>query len=1177
MYKIYTKIPGTPNILYRKILRVMRLTTVLIIASLMQVSATTFAQKITLRQKNVTLTSVLKEIREQSGFDFYYNFNDISKTQKVSVNFEGARLDEALVTVFKGLNLTFSIQGKIVSIKKQPNAILVKQAIDVRGTVEDAETGNTLSGATVTVKNAGKSTVTDKDGGFFLAGLNKNDTLRVTFIGYLPKEVVVSQNILQVKLTAAIGSLNGVDVVSTGYQYIKPTQITGATASIGTKEFESRINTDFLSGLVNKLPGLVINNDVSFNSNTYTGNNRNGLFNIRGLSTITGNQNPLIVLDGYPTELSLNDINPNEIRSVTVLKDAAAAAVYGVRAANGVIVIDRKQAKIGATRFSFRTTVGIKPRENYSGYRWAPNDTYSRYVKSVTPPLPYQFYPQYNIPLDPVSSIIYQNISGTLSKEDMNQQLADLLSYNNNADYSHTFTRPAVTQQYNLDVSGGTNKALYYFTLGYLGNDLTQIKNNNRQLQFSARTDFNFTEKLSLQLTTDYLDRTVNDVPVPDISQLYSFERFKDTQGNPAPTYNGSNSNYVFNKNQIPLGYADNLYYPLVDVNEINTNTHTIDNRFTLNFKYLIGNGFRLSFGGIYESSNTSQNYNASGQSSVVKQLINRYTDPSTSPFTLGIPNGGYLQETNPKLTSFTARTQLDYNKNIGKDHFLNAIAGVEVRRLINQLSSSPFFGYNSQTLISQPVNYNDVANAPPNYNYYFNPTLGYGDLFKQQYTDDRYVSAYFNGVYTFKQKYSFTSSIRIDQSNIYGQDPKYRYRPLWSFGAAWNIDRENFVKHIDWLTSLKLRVAEGISGNVAKASLPQTIANATLNYVTASTSPALTLATPANSGLRWEKTNTFNTGIDFTLFRRISGSFDYYNKKSSDLLGNTQTDATKGISGALINQASLRNRGFEINLHADWITRSNFNWNTGFTLAGNTSKVLDIYQSSQYFRGTRPTILAQMLGGYVKGYPLGQQFSFRYAGLSNTGVPMVYGPDGKVAQLNTNDNPGNDYFENTGSYIPKYNFGLSNRIDIGNFYVYAMVTAYTGFKVRTPYPSPNDIRPISGSENFWQKPGDELNPNEVVGKLDGIPGVFYSNIIPYLNTYTVNGSYLTLTDVNISYNLLKANFIKNLGFSNFEVKLQASNLYTVGFNKYNLSQATGSFAKNYLTPTYTLGLFTNF
>ncbi len=1162
----------------------MRLTTVILIASLMQVSASTFGQRITLNLPDASVKAVLKEIRKQSGYDIFYDNRIILNNQRVSVAVTDVTLEEALNNVFKGLALKYDIDGKTVSItrKEKPtfleNLITRINAVDIRGKVI-GENNEILAGATIKIKGTNKTARCNEKGEFFLADVDENAVLIISYIGYISSEVSLKDAVmpLEIKLSTVISDLKEV-AISTGYQRIKPTQVTGATNTISTKEYESRISTDFLSGLVNKMPGLVINPDVKFTSSTYNVTSKNGMFNIRGISTITGNQNPLIVLDGYPTELSLSDINPNEIGSVTILKDAAAAAIYGVRAANGVIVIQRKQANLGNTRFAFRSTVSMKPKEDYSGYRWAPTDTYSNYAKLLAPTSASSqaSYYQYGIGINPVMAIIFQRDAGTITQSQMEQQLLELNSYNNTEDYERLFTRNAFAHQYNMNISGGTDKALYYFTGNYLGNELNQKNNSNRQLQLSGRTTFNFTKKLSLELTTEYLDRSAKSAPVPDINQFYPFERFEDANNNPVSTYTGSNTNEVHNNNQKALGYLDNKYYPLVDMNEIETNTHTIDNRITANFKYVLGSGFNLGIGSVYERSVTNQRYLASSNSSVVRQYINKYANAGTNPLTLNIPIGGYLQETDSRLTSFTARAQLDYNKRIGSNHSINAIAGFELRRLVNQSSSAPFFGYNDQTLISQPVDYNKVVT----YNsgaFLLNPSLTYAQLFSQQYTDDRFVSGYFNMVYAFMDRYSVTGSIRMDQSNLFGQDPKYRYKPLWSIGAAWNIDKENFMQNLDWITSLKLRIAEGLSGNIAKTSLPQIVAAAAINQLTTPPSSALNLLTPANSGLRWEKTNNFNVGVDYSFLSRINGSIDYYIKTSEDLLGNTQIDATRGVASALINQASVRNKGIEFNLNADWMSSANFNWNTGFSLARNTSKVLDIYQSASYSSGSSPVLLNQMAAGYIKGYPLGQLFSLRSAGLDNAGVPLVYDANGNAVRLNTNINPGLNYFTDQGSYIPKYNCGLSNRVDIGNFYFYAMVNFYSGFNVRVPYPTPGVVRPITGAENFWQKPGDELNPNAVMGTGTGILAVNYLYVTPYLDSYTVNGAYLTLGDLTASYNLASTKFIKNLGFNTFEVKLQATNVYTTGFNRYNWSQATGSFTKNYLTPTYTIGIFTNF
>ena len=304
----------------------------------------------------------------------------------------------------------------------------------------------------------------------------------------------------------------------------------------------------------------------------------------------------------------------------------------------------------------------------------------------------------------------------------------------------------------------------------------------------------------------------------------------------------------------------------------------------------------------------------------------------------------------------------------------------------------------------------------------------------------------------------------------------------------------------------------------------------------------------------------------------------DYYIKNSTDLLGNSLIDPTIGLSPSIINQATIKNKGVEFSLHADWIAKKNLNWNTGLVLARNSSKVLNVYQKGAY----NPQTLNVL--GYVKGYPVGALFAYRDAGLNNAGYPQIKNQNGKVYQTDNSisdsqtaimasDTSGVTRY--MGSSIPTISTGLSNRVDIGNFYIYCMINYYGGFKVRVPRPDPIVSRPLEGAGNYWKKPGDE-NTTEVMN-LTAFTGANSYNAYNYSDRYVVNGDYITLSDLTLSYSLDDAKFVKKLGFTHFEVKCQGSNLWTVGFNKYNYSASMGSFQKSYLTPTYTIGIFTNF
>lgn len=1181
--------------LLTKSLLVMKLTVFFLLLGLFTVQAEGLSQQITFSGKDVKLQEVFQAIRKQTGYFVAYERGALDKTKPVSVKAVNQPLTEFLRKVLEGQGLSFTIESTTIIIAQETaNKISILPDIEapfpITGTVRGAD-GRLLSGATIRVKGRQLYTTTNEEGVFNLSA-DKGDVLVVSYVGYENQEVAIrSEGNMVITLqqkNASIDSVTVSVVVNTGYQRILPQQVTGAVSQIRTKAYESRISTDFLSGLQNRLPGLLINNDVQFQGNN--------LFQIRGISTMTGNPKPLIVVDGFPTDLALTDINPNEIETVTILKDAAAAAIYGVRASNGVIIIDRKKGVAGKPQFAFRSTVSVKPHENYSRYRYEKDGSvamkYFRdywqdgndpgldfYVNSeVTGELPYLS----GNSSDAALSLLVDKFLGKITQQQMEQGLKDLTTYNNAKDYEKYFLRTGVTQQYNLNISGGNSNAIYYLTGNYLGNRLNQQNNQNHKVQLSGRLNLALHPKLSFELLTDYNETSGNTAPIPDINDLYADERFVDKDGNPLPVVAGSSKvGSLFTNATLPMGFLDQRLRPVTEMNEVNTRLRVSDYRITANLKYKIGAGFDFTVGGIYESSITQQRRIASEHSSLTQTLINSYVQPAAgaTPAVYHLPKGGYLQEQYGRLRSYTTRAQLNYNKMIASDHSVNAIIGAEIRKAVTEGSKSASFGYNDQTLQQLPVDYNRLLNAGNRYNFsfLFNPALKYADLFGQSYNDDRFVSGYMNAVYAYKGRYSLTGSIRIDQSNLFGTDPKYRYKPLWSLGAAWNIDRENFMQ-ADWVNMLKLRVARGFNGNISKASLPQVISQYGLNDVPLTPLPSLSLLSPANSGLRWEQTDNFNVGVDFTIFRNISGNIDYYSKRSTDVLGNIDTDPFKGVTSALVNQASISNKGLEFTLNADWIRRKKFNWNTGLVVSYNTSKVLETYvpqlKDGSVWDGFSQTIIASAAKGYMKGQPVGNIYTYRYAGISDNGNALYYDSKGDKVQLNSTNDEGFASLTSRGTSIPTTNLGLSNRIDIGNFYVFAMINYYGGFVVRVPVPSAADPRPIQGAGDYWKQPGDETKVS--------LPSVFYMSVygsshLANSDRYVLNGAYLSISDITVSYNLNKVAALQKAGFSNFEVKLQASNIYTVGFNRDNYSMATGSYLKRYMTPTYTIGLFTNF
>lgn len=1130
--------------------------------SLSQVSKITFSE-----DRVMSVDEVFLLLDEQTDYRFIYPADLFAEFPQVNVRKGTFETTDVLRQIMSKGDVTLELT--------ENNTILIKEAskqqrIRVSGKVTD-ETGEPIVGATVMGKMSQLGTSTDIDGNYSITVADKDEVLVVQSLGYELVEIPVgTQTTINVQLRERVSELEEVSIISTGYQDINPEQSTGSIAKIDAKGYNSRINTtDFLAGLQSKIPGLMIDDDIEFEDNT--------LFQIRGISTINGNRQPLIVVDGYPTELTLETINPNDIESVTVLKDAAAASIYGVQASNGVIIIERKKGREGDLKVDFTSTLSVKPKTDYTRYRWDDNvsslmmDYYQEvYASNASLYYFYMNYPglgyAFNYP-EPVV-VIAEEAAGVITEEEASSQLATMGSYNNTKDYEKLFLRTAATQTYNLNVSGGSQKALMYLTANYVKTNAEAVTDDNNRLRLSARGNFKFSDRLSMRLNTDIQEARTNAAPIPAISSVFPFEHFKDEDGNPEWIYNGSGVNPYYNQTLIDAGLLDNMYYPLIDMKEVSDKTHEFTNRVTANLQYDLGkSGFSVNVGGVYENTIKNSDHLATEASSEVHQYVNRYTEDGTDGLVFNIPKGSYLKQTQARTNGYTLRAQTNYNKTIGANHSLNMILGGEIRDIITSSGTSSYFGYNSQTLLMQSVDYTYITSGyTPSYANY-NTALTYSGLFNQSYVENRYVSAYTNAVYAFQSKYTFTGSIRIDQSNLFGTNPKYRYKPLWSVGTAWNIDKEQFMKAVSWVKMLKLRASIGFNGNVAKNSLPQIIGTDAYNsdYNTMQT---VTLSSPANSRLRWEQTLNTNIGLDYRLLKNISGSLEYYVKKSTDVLATNKIDPTKGVSSAVVNQSSLRNSGVELSLNADWPFHKRFNWNTGVVISHNFSKILKVYNSS--VNSTSSSLKYTMWStDYLQGYPIGTIFNYRYAGLDpEDGRVLIYGKNG--TRHFDEDDQGKDDVVNRGTIIPANNIGVSNRIDIGNFYCYFMVHFYTGFKTKIPVPSPSGYRPIKGSYHYWREAGDETDPTMLPNRAQLTN---YSSYIAVLDKYTVNGSYMTLGDVTASYSFKKLRMVRKMGLSNLEIRAQGSNLYTRGFNRMNYSKAMGSYEKSYITPTYTFSL----
>lgn len=513
--------------------------------------------------------------------------------------------------------------------------------------------------------------------------------------------------------------------------------------------------------------------------------------------------------------------------------------------------------------------------------------------------------------------------------------------------------------------------------------------------------------------------------------------------------------------------------------------------------------------------------------------------DAETGELTLNVPQGGQLNQTRGTSHSYTLRAQLNFMKEMG-DHYITAIGGAERRQVKTTSTANYYMGYDNNSLGYKPIN--PLILDP------LSGTESLGGSFDWVYTDynymyereDRYVSFYANASYAYDSRYDITGSIRVDQSDLFGTDPKYQYRPLWSLGGSWHAKQENFMKDVTWLNNLTFRLTYGIGGNVPKDAGPYLTLYA-LEYNSWVSDFGATIKNQANPTLRWEKTKTLNLGIDFALLKnRLSGSIDLYSKNTVDLLANRNADPTLGWNQVMLNYGKMYNRGIELSLNSRNIETRDFRWGTALTFGYNKNKLTDVEDADAN--------VFDYTNGYasVKGYPIGAVFSHRYAGLSAAdGTPLYYSNESSepVSQITSIDD-----LEYSGTRIPRFTGSLENTFSYKNFDLSFMFVFYGGHVFRDQAAAYLSLPPTTniynGVLNAWRQPGDEL----LLNVTPAITGVSLSTEYDLHPWYTANihvkkADFLKLRDISLTYNFDKQ-LVRRIGMSSLALTLQAQNLF---------------------------------
>jgi TonB-linked SusC/RagA family outer membrane protein len=933
------------------------------------------------------------------------------------------------------------------------------------GRVISSANSTPLAGATITIKNTKISTQTDKNGKFDISTPNSRGDLIISFTGYKTKEIsfsAASTEPYEVTLTEDEGNLKEVAIVSTGYQNIPKERATGSFVLIDSTLLSQRVTTNILDRLDGVTSGLIFNRNLNNQAN-------NASISIRGRSTLFANPNPLIVLDNFPYDGDLENINPNDIENISVLKDAAAASIWGVRAGNGVIIITTKKGKRNAgPMVSITSNLKMTNKIDLKNQPWMSSGDFIGLEEFLFNKGAYNSAVRRKFtPISPAVQVFADKRNNVISSADSARLINQLKAIDARDQWSKYFYQPAFEQQHQLSISGGGPKQIYFISAGYDRNKESLVNNSFERLTLNANnTYYLIKDKLEIYSginLTNSLSSTSSNVYQPftpyDLVSGESGEALEiGTYLNPAYT------------DTVGKGLlTDWKYKPLNELDKDRTN-RLMDYRANIRLSYEIISGLKLSLNYQYQRGINTLLIDHGFDSFYTRNLTNTYSSINSGNVLGPIAPGAILIRGDQQYRSHNGRVQFDFNRDFSNGR-LSLSGGAEVKDFHSEDNSQTIYGYDETT----GANGNARINATALYKNYYN--LSESKILtspSQNLSDDRYRSYYLIGSYSYRDKYTLSGSFREDQSNLFGVKANQKGVPLWSVGGKYDLSKASFYK-ASWLPVLSFRVTFGYNGNVDKS---------TSAYLTSAiTAPnpwgqqAAEVINPPNPSLRWEKVQNLNTGIDFGLKNSfMTGSIDFFVKTGKDLIGYSPIVPQTGISIFKGNSADTRTKGVDATIRVNWL-KGRLSWNTSF-LASYSSEMVTRYRLA---RSRNAVLIGSNYSNPVEGYPYHAIFSYRYAGLDAKGNPIGYvkgEPSQDYAAIVSSYNMADLVYH--GSAIPLIYGGVLNTVSWKGIRFSFNVTYKLNYYYRQKSVFSGDRYEFlqTGYDQRWQQPGDELTTN---------------------------------------------------------------------------------------------------
>lgn len=1025
----------------------------------------------------------------------------------------------------------------------------------VQGTVTSAEDGEPIVGATVLVKGTTVGTVTDIDGKFVLTGIPSSaKTLVISYVGMKTQEVAIRSSV-RVSLASDAEVLD--DVIVVAYGTAKKSSFTGSAANVDNKKLEMRPITSVTNGLEGQATGVLMTSASGQPGST-------GSIRIRGYGSINASSAPLYVVDGIPFDGSLSSINPSDIESMTILKDASAGALYGARGANGVVMITTKQGKEGKTNVTWRSTVGWSERAQKpydmlnqkefvqlsyeairnglifnSGYSWADAEAAARASLGGSSYLGGSAGEQYN-PfknyswselIDPATGLVRDDAKSVYDEQWMDNLL-----------------RTGFRQEHQMNVNGGTEKTKYMISLGYLNEDgilkttgferYTGRANVNTQVNDWFQANLNIGLSQSRQNYSDYDGSSTSN---PWYSSQFVSPLFpvylRDAAGNIVNDEFGKPT-LDYGETGRPGSYND--FNPLGGL--------TLDKAKIQNDGASVRTG--VTFGGdsdklgAFKGLKLQVNFGADYRNTSYMGYMNMYHGNQANA-------GGYLEKESTRTLSYTLNQLLTYTRSFGR-HNLDVLAGHE------------YYSYHYQNLDAAKTNLVDGI-------YELRPATT--TVNADSYSNDYRIESWMGRInYNFDDKYYLSASVRTDGSSRFHKDN--RWGTFWSVGANWRVTKEAFMQNVSWVNNLNVKASYGEQGNDELGTLYAWQSLYSLSYANGNNIGGF-VASLENKDISWEKNANLNVGIEAALFdNRVRLNAEYYNKKTKDMLLNYPMATSTGFNGYDANVGDMRNSGFEVELGLTPVRTQDFEWNLTWMGSTVNNKVLHLTKES-------PEIISG-IRIIKEGYELNTFYMAKSAGVDpQTGAQLYWAYD-----KDDNGNITNEYITSDVAKASTSKYFLGSRIpdlygSIGTDLTWKGLT----LSVLTTYSIGGKIYDslYAGSMNNmyynnnwnrhalrrWTQPGD----------VTDVPRIEVGGKYATTDRFLVDASYFAIKNVTLSYSLPRT-WMRSAGLNAVRLFGSVDNLALFTHLQGMDPQYSFSGGTNYdYTPnrTYSVGIEVNF